>query len=121
MSFHAIIFDEVYPIFAATGHGRGLDFTSNKIAVSLSLMGPVVFIAALLLFPLLYDRCSALTLCRASACLFAVVYPIFSLLPAFTSSCTLGKVVKWGILFTLLAIRFAANVIGYTSFGILVS
>ncbi|KAL9040783.1 MAG: hypothetical protein Q9214_004347, partial [Letrouitia sp. 1 TL-2023] len=62
ISFHAILFDEIYPIFAASAHHHGLQFTSSNIAVSLSIMGPIICLAQLVLYPMLNDRFSSLTL-----------------------------------------------------------
>lgn len=108
-------------MFAATGNGKGLGLDSQKIAISLSIMGPMVLLAALVVFPLLSRRFSALTLWRASASLFAAVYPIFSLLPSVSlNHHGQSRVMQSIIVLSLLAIRFATNVVAYTSGGILV-
>lgn len=121
ISFHAIIFDETYAVFAATPNPAGLSFTSNDIAFSLSLMGPVILIAQLVLFPFLCRYFSALGLWRTSAAFFAVVYPIFSLLPQISES-NEGRMrtAQWTLLLVLLGIRFATNVVAYTSMAVLV-
>ena len=77
-------------------------------------MGPVIFIAQLVLFPLLNKRFSAIVLWRASAAVFAAVYPIFSLLPQTSITA------QWAALLALLCIRFTANVVAYTSMAVLV-
>jgi multisubunit Na+/H+ antiporter MnhE subunit len=84
-------------------------------------MGPVIFLAQLVLFPFLSNRFSALALWRASAVTFAVVYPIFSLLPQLevVEQRTI-ETVRWIMLLGLLAVRFTANVIAYTSIAVLV-
>lgn len=86
-------------------------------------MGPVIFGTQLLLFPRLSNRFSALSLWRCSALVSAVVYPIFSLLPSLagTGGGGSGSVLLWCVLFTLLLLRFAANVIGYTSMAMLLN
>lgn len=86
-------------------------------------MGPVIFGTQLLLFPRLSSRFSALSLWRCSAIVSAVVYPMFSLLPSLagTGDEAPRGVLLWCVLFSLLLLRFAANVIGYTSMAILVS
>ena len=116
------MFDESYPVFAATPNPGGLSFTSSEIAFSICLMGPVIFIAQLLLFPLICGHFSALGLWRTSAALFAVVYPIFSLLPQIGDSHHEGghRRLQWFVLLMLLGIRFAVNVVAYTSVAILV-
>ena len=121
ISFHAIIFDEAYAVFAATPNPAGLSFTSNDIALSLSLMRPVILITQVVLFPLLCRYFSALGLWRTSAAFFAVVYPIFSLLPQLSESHKEGMVTaQWTILLVLLGVRFATNVVAYTSMAVLV-
>lgn len=121
ISFHAIIFDEIYPIFAASARHHGLQFTSSNIAASLSIMGPVICVAQLVLYPMLHNRFSPLALWRASAAIFMVVYPLFSLLPHISrSDHGPSRVLQWvGVIF-LLTIRFIANVVAYTSISVLV-
>lgn len=121
ISFHAIIFDETYAVFAATSNPAGLSFSSKDIALSLSLMGPVILIAQLVLFPFLCRYFSALGLWRTSAAFFAVVYPIFSLLPQISESHE-GRMrtAQWTLLLVLLGVRFATNVVAYTSMAVLV-
>lgn len=85
-------------------------------------MGPILVVAALVLFPFLSSRFSARSLWRASAIIFAVAYPLFSFLPDLASSLHAHvQTAKWMVLFALLGVRFAANVVAYTSMGILVS
>ena len=85
-------------------------------------MGPVLIVAALVLFPFLSSRFPALSLWRTSAMILAVTYPLFSFLPDLASVLhTHEQTSKWIALFALLGVRFAANVIAYTSMGILVS
>ena len=85
-------------------------------------MGPVIFLAQLGLFPLLGERFSMLSLWRASAAILAILYPVFSLLPHLSEGHqNSSKVGQWVILLILLAFRFTANVVAYTSIAILVS
>jgi len=99
----------------------GLNFTSANIATSLSLMGPVIFLAQLVLFPLLSKRFSALVLWRASAVVLAIVYPIFSLLPQVSiGRHGSSRTMQWTFLLTLLTIRFTASVVSYTSMAVLI-
>lgn len=51
----------------------------------------------------------------------AIVYPLFSLLPRATENEDEGKFVLWSFLLLLIMVRFAANVVGYTSMAVLVS
>lgn len=121
LSLHAIIFDEIYPIFAASPRQNGLQFSSKDIAASLSVMGPIILVVQLLLYPYLNDHFSSLSLWRASAAAFAIVYPIFSLLPHISEvNHGTGRILQWAVLLIFLAIRFAANVVGYTSISVLV-
>lgn len=121
IAFHAIIFDEIYPIFAASPGGVGLGFSSPDIATSLSLMGPVILVAQLILFPFLSNRFSALTTWRASAVTFAVVYPVVSLLPQLElGGHHMTQTIRWIMLLGLLTVRFVANVVAYTSIAVLV-
>ncbi|KAI9803986.1 MAG: hypothetical protein M1833_000267 [Piccolia ochrophora] len=124
LSFHAIIFDEVYAMFAATSaeSGAGLGFTPANIASSLSLMGPVIFIAQLVGFPFLNARFSTLVLWRVSAGIFVFVYPLFSLLPHVKVALgSRGTNAQWALLLTLLLVRFTNNVVGYTSISIILN
>lgn len=101
---------------------NGLGLQPSGIAFSLSVMGPVLIVAALVIFPLLNSQFSVLSLWRASAMILAVAYPLFSCLPNLVSSLpTHEQTAKWITLFTLLGVRFVANVIAYTSMGVLVS
>lgn len=84
-------------------------------------MGPIIFIAQLILFPYLSNRFSTLTLWRASAITLAVVYPVFSLLPQLDlGESGTTKLVRWIVLLTFLTVRFSANVVAYTSITVLV-
>ncbi|KAL9005171.1 MAG: hypothetical protein Q9188_002045 [Gyalolechia gomerana] len=76
LSLHAIIFDEIYPIFAASPSQNGLQFSSKDIAASLSVMGPIILVVQLLLYPYLNDHFSSLSLWRASAAAFAILNQI---------------------------------------------
>ena len=121
ISFHAIIFDEIYAVFAATSGAAGLGFSSGDIAFSLSLMGPCILVAQLVLFPHLNNCFSTLTLWRFSAAVLAIAYPLFSLLPHVANSQHgEGRTGLWICLLILLAVRFTANVVGYTSMAVLV-
>jgi hypothetical protein len=85
-------------------------------------MGPIIFVAQLVLYPLLNDRFSSLGLWRTSAAVLAAVYPLFSLLPHISENHQgSSRIVQWVILLVLLAIRFTANVVAYTSISVLVS
>ena len=84
-------------------------------------MGPIVLVAALSLFPFLNARYSALGLLRTTAVVFAFDYALFSLLPDIVtspvSSASNGQI---AVLCILMGVRFATNVIAYTSAGVLV-
>jgi len=85
-------------------------------------MGPVILLAQLVLFPLMCRYFSALGLWRTSAAFFAVVYPVFSLLPQMSKDHQEGMgTPQWIILLVLLGIRFTTNVVAYTSVAILVN
>lgn len=84
-------------------------------------MGPVILVSQLILFPFLCRHFSALGLWRTSAAFFVVVYPIFSLLPQISESHKgWMRNVQWTVLLVLLGVRFAANVVAYTSMAVLV-
>lgn len=78
-------------------------------------MGPVIFLVQLLGYPFLNARFNTLTLWITSAGAFAVVYPLFSLLPSARMAWA-----RWAGLMVLLAVRFSFVVVGYTSLNILV-
>ena len=85
-------------------------------------MGPIIFVAQLVLYPFLNDRFSSLGLWRTSAAVLAAVYPLFSLLPHISENHQgSSRIVQWVILLVVLAIRFTANVVAYTSISVLVS
>lgn len=85
-------------------------------------MGPVILVAQLVLFPLLCRYFSALGLWRTTAAFFAVVYPVFSLLPQTSMDHQEGiGTPQWVAVLVLLGIRFTTNVVAYTSVAILVS
>ncbi|KAF8242159.1 MFS general substrate transporter [Wilcoxina mikolae CBS 423.85] len=117
LSFHAIAFDEIFPIFAATVEpsNAGLSLQPEIIATLLSGMGFVILSTLLFGYTWLNKRISTLSLCRGTALILAVVYPFFPILP------TLEKTPKTISLILLLVARFAANSICYTSLNILVN
>lgn len=119
LSLHAISFDEVFPIFAATTQppDAGLALRPRQIAALLSSMGLVVLATLLLGYPWLNRRISARGLCRATALVLAVgVYPFVPMLPMLGSGAA-RRVALGG----LLAVRYAASSVCFTSLNILVA
>lgn len=118
ISLHCIIFDEGFSLFTASSleTGTGLGFRPKDIATSLSLMGPVIFIAQLWGYPFLNSRLDTLKLWYISSVGFATVYPLVSLMPMIQQ-----EGMRWVCLQLLLAVRFVGLVIGYTSLNILVN
>ncbi|CAG8950776.1 hypothetical protein HYFRA_00002990 [Hymenoscyphus fraxineus] len=122
LSLQAIIFDENYPIFASTPPPNGLGFTSSEIGLTLSVMGPIVLGSSLVIFPFLNNRVSTVRLSQFTAAIFAIVYILFSLIPdVSTHDPQTTRVLQISALFSLMGIRFATNVIAYTSLGILLN
>ena len=122
LSFHAVIFDETYPILASTLPPNGLGFKASEIGFTLSIMGPVVVATALLLFPVLSRRFSVLLISETTCISFSIIYILFSLLPnvKFYSEQTPSSF-QVLMLCILMGLRFATNVVSYTSLGIIVS
>ncbi|KAF7507756.1 hypothetical protein GJ744_010185 [Endocarpon pusillum] len=118
ISLHGIIFDEGFSLFTASSleTGTGLGFRPKDIATSLSLMGPVIFIAQLWGYPFLNSRLDTLKLWYISSAGFATVYPLVSLMPMIQQ-----EGMRWVCLQLLLAVRFMSLVVGYTSLNILVN
>ncbi|KAF8536172.1 major facilitator superfamily domain-containing protein [Trichophaea hybrida] len=117
LSLHAIAFDEIFPIFAATREpsNAGLSLKPKIIAILLSGMGFVILSTLLFGYTWLNKRISTLSLCRGTALILAIAYPFFPILP------TLEKTPMMINLIVLLVVRFAANSICYTSLNILVN
>ncbi|KAF3916105.1 hypothetical protein AA313_de0200239 [Arthrobotrys entomopaga] len=120
MCFHSIIFDELFPLFAAaSSEGNvGLGYDASQIASSLSLMGGFIFISQLILYPILNKHSTTLHLWRMSTTAFIVIYPLFPLIPRLLS---LGYYLQKIVLLSCMASRFTLIVIAYTSINILVS
>lgn len=121
LSIHAIVFDENFPIIASSPSPYGLNQTPSEIGLTLSVMGPIVLVAALSIFPLLNARYPALGILRITAVLYVFVYISFSFLPDLVThhifNSNAGQTV---ILFLIMAIRYATNVIAYTGAGVVV-
>lgn len=117
IAFHAIMLDGGCTLFTASSlsRGAGLGFTSREIAISLSLMGFVIFVTQLSTYPMLNCHIGTLDLWRLSGMIFALVHPLFSLLPAISSG-----IGRWATLLALLSVRFSMAVVGYTHLNILV-
>ncbi|KAB2573391.1 Peptide/nitrate transporter [Lasiodiplodia theobromae] len=113
---HAILFDELFPLFAvsSTKAGTGLSFLPRDIATALMASGPAMFVA-LLGFPLVHKRVSAPKLYALSALVFVVVYPAFSLLPS------VGAAWLWPCLVTLIMLRYMSLVVSLTSLNIMIN
>ncbi|KAK6359049.1 hypothetical protein TWF696_000220 [Orbilia brochopaga] len=120
MSFHSIIFDELFPLFAAAGSegNVGLGYTAGQIASSLSTMGIFIFIAQLLLYPILNRYLTTLGLWRISTSCFILVYPLFPLIPQLASA---GYYIQKAVLLVCMASRFTLVVVAYTSINILMN
>ncbi|KAF3910621.1 hypothetical protein ABW21_db0204466 [Orbilia brochopaga] len=120
MCFHSIIFDELFPLFAAaaTKGNVGLGYTAGQIASSLSIMGFFIFFAQLVLYPTVNKYVTTLGLWRVSTACFISVYPLFPFIPKLLS---MGYYVQKAVLLVCMASRFTLVVIAYTSINILVS
>ncbi|EPS39328.1 hypothetical protein H072_6931 [Dactylellina haptotyla CBS 200.50] len=120
MCLHSIIFDELFPLFAAASSDGnvGLGYTASQIASALSLMGIVIFFAQLVLYPLLNVRFNTLSLWRVSTASFVFIYPLFPLIPGLARS---GYLVQKAVILVCMASRFTAIVIAYTSINILMN
>ncbi|KAL8951308.1 MAG: hypothetical protein Q9222_002707 [Ikaeria aurantiellina] len=122
LAFHSIVFDEIYPIFASTPPPSGLGFTPSEIGLTLSVMGPIVLVAALSVFPYLNAHYSTLRVLQVTAIIYILTYILFSLLPDLSfHGKTSASISQRAALFLLMGIRFATNVIAYTSAGVLLN
>ncbi|KAK6541945.1 hypothetical protein TWF694_007717 [Orbilia ellipsospora] len=120
MCLHSIIFDELFPLFAAaSSEGNvGLGYSASQIASCLSLMGGFIFLSQLVLYPILNKHSTTLNLWRLSSTTFMVIYPLFPLIPRLSG---LGYYVQKSVLLSCMASRFTMIVIAYTSINILMN
>lgn len=116
ISLHTIMFDEVYALFAASDfdRGTGLSFHPKEIALSLSILGPVVFFVQLYVYPKLNSSFDTIKLWKISAISFSIDYPLASLLPLIKNT-----VLRDVALVLILCARIMSVVIGWTSINIL--
>ncbi|KAI0837755.1 major facilitator superfamily domain-containing protein [Hypoxylon sp. FL0890] len=115
---HIIFFDELFPLFAASdiSSGNGLSFLPQDIAKALVFAGPAM-LSALVFFTMLHGKFGSRTLFRATAIIFAMIYPLFSLLPSIRAST--GPIALWISLVFLIIIRYSGMVVGLASIQIL--
>ncbi|GIZ45926.1 hypothetical protein CKM354_000907200 [Cercospora kikuchii] len=117
LALHAVVFDEMYPVIAASAPPIGYGFTAKQIARSLLVLGPFAIFTQLVCYPWLSKRVSYVSSWRISSVLFLFIYGIFPLLPGPESA---PAWLEWMCLLFALAIRIAGLVIGYTSIAVLV-
>ncbi|RAL01131.1 MFS transporter [Aspergillus ibericus CBS 121593] len=124
MCLHAIAFDEGLPVFLASPYTTsppvGLGFTSAQIAKTLSCMSPVLLLAQFVGYPILSRYLSPLGLWRWSTVTFILVYPLFPFLPRLTAP-SVDRPVLWAALLLILAGRFVAIVVAYTSMAVMLN
>ena len=120
VALHAIIFDEIFPVYAAQASPNGLGFSAHDIAAALAAAAPVIFLTQLVLFPMLMRRLATTTLWRGTAIAFMVIYPCFSIIPDVRSKSSDNDSIIWPLLLVLLCMRFVMHVISFTSIAVLV-
>ncbi|KAI9484028.1 MAG: major facilitator superfamily domain-containing protein [Benjaminiella poitrasii] len=128
-SFHAMIFDEVLPLyFTAPPYAGGLGFTAAEFAKVLSFFGIIQLIIQFVIYPKLTKRFSTLILCRSAFLLFIPIYLLFpelSTIRGWAAHAAINNSDKQNWLFgltyiTLLLFRFLGNCFSFTGLGIMV-
>ncbi|CAO3654534.1 unnamed protein product [Mucor fragilis] len=128
-SFHAMVFDEVLPLyFTAPVPAGGLGITRTDFAKALSFFGVIQLIFQFVIYPRLTKYYSTLVLCRLA---FLVFIPVYFLFPELStvrdwvaSNASNNASEDWTFRFAylfLMLIRYSGCCLAFTGLGIMVS
>lgn len=122
LAFHAMIFDELFSLFAvALPAIGGLGWNSPDLAISLALMGLVQLVAQFVLYPMINARVSTMTLYRWSSMMYIPLYmtcPIISYYGDLWGAD--GDRWIWYFMLLNLTIRFTLSTFSYTAVMLMV-
>lgn len=128
-SFHAMVFDEVLPLyFTAPVPAGGLGITRTDFAKALSFFGVIQLIFQFVIYPRLTKYYSTLVLCRLA---FLVFIPVYFLFPELStvrdwvaSNASNNASEDWTFRFAylfLMLIRYSGCCLAFTGLGIMVN
>ncbi|ORY77019.1 major facilitator superfamily domain-containing protein, partial [Protomyces lactucae-debilis] len=119
LSMHTTSFDQIFPMFLATGTSDGgLGMTPQRIGAALSLIGVCSMVLQILVFPPIQRRLGSAWCLRISAGFYALVYLTVPLLQQLAKQSE--KTVFGGVLACLFAVKLA-GVFSFPSSAILVT
>lgn len=127
--FHAMVFDEILPLyFTAPTYAGGLGISLTEFAKALSFLGIAQLIFQFGVYPKMTYRFNVLVLCRASLFVFIPVYILFPELSLFKEWAGTQLLDAVGLSWTfrlgylsILLVRSIANCMAFTGLGIMVS
>ncbi|KAI9591300.1 major facilitator superfamily domain-containing protein [Syncephalis fuscata] len=124
LAFQSIIFDEIFPIWAATPIILGgLNFSSNNIGATLSAAGVFTLFVQLFLFPSLERRFGPHRLFYLSMFAYSVVlfiFPSLSLLVGVSYGEIDPRILLWTCLILCMGWRITCSVLSFTSYNLLI-
>jgi MFS family permease len=121
LSFFNTMFDEVFSVWMVTPliYG-GLSYTSKDVGLILSIMGLIILYCQLYLYQKLSSKISRIRLYQSVfpmyMILFYLVFPLIS-----SKLIYVNEQMSWVVLVIAVAVRFFANVLGFTSITILLN